>query len=271
LKSPQFIAIGVAIAAFLALYLWPSRVPEIDNRYDILADSALTAMPAEQAERIRSLEAALEKALKRSSPDGEAKGLYAQLDQAWQAEGLEAVAAEQARLAANLEPLEADAYGAVGDRFMALIPTAGDDQERVDYVFRAIHSYEEALELNPEDLDRKVGLATLYTDHQGNIMQGVMLLREVAAADSTNSEAQMRLGRFSLMSGQVDKALGRFRTVVRQDSLNLPARILLAQTLANAGREGEAIKELQEGLVLAPDSTSRIEITRLLEDLDPDL
>lgn len=242
----------------------------MDTRYEVLADSALAVMPSAEAERIRGLQKDLAKALKKSSPEGEAKTLYAQLDQAWQEAGLEAVAAEHARLGADLAPAEAEAYGRAGDRFYALIPSATEDQERVDYVFRSIFSYEKVLELNPADLDRKVGLATLYTDHQGNIMQGVMLLREVANADSSNSEAQMRLGRFSLMSGQIDKALGRFRTVVRQDSLNLPARIFLAQTLASAGREGQAKEVLQEGLVLAPDSTSRIEITRLLEDLDPD-
>lgn len=271
MKSPQLIALIAAIAVFLALWLWPSRVPDVDTRYEVLADSALAAMSAEQAEDIRTLQKALNKALNRSSPAGEAKGIYAQLDQAWQNAGLEAVAAEQARLAADLEPRDADAYGQAGDRFYALIPEAGEDQERVDYVFRAMFGYEKALELNPMDLDRKVRLATLYTDHQGNIMQGVVLLREVAAADSSNAEAQMRLGRFSLMSGQIDKALGRFRSVVRQDSLNLPARIFLAQTLANAGREGEAEEVLRKGLVLAPDSASRIEITRLLDDMDPGL
>jgi len=94
-----------------------------------------------------------------------------------------------------------------------------------------------------------------------------LLLREVAAADSNNTDAQLRLGRFSLMSGQTDKALARFRTVIRQDSLNLPARILLAQTLANAGDPDAAEGVLRDGLAIAPDSTARTEIGRMLDDL----
>ncbi len=258
MKRPQLLALALALVAAAALYLIPSRVPPAETRFDVLADSLAVTLPAPEADRFR--------ALSREAQGGDAaahRDLAALATEA----GVAALAAEHLRRAADAEPA-AEAYAEAGDRFHALIGTAETDEERVDYVFRALYSYEKLLELDSADLDRKVRLATLYTDHQGNVMQGVMMLREVAAADSTNAEAQMRLGRFSLMSGQVDKAVERFRTVLRQDSLNLPARFLLAQTLANAGREDVAGGVLREGLALAPDSASRAEIQRLLDDLD---
>ena len=219
-------------------------------------------MPVAEADVLRDLVRAAEKA----KPSGRKAALTAAAE-GWETTGMLQVAAEYHRLAADMEPQSASAFGEAGDRFYALIPSAGDDQEQVDYVFRAMYGYERALELDSQDLERKIRLATLYTDHQGNVMQGVLLLREVAAADSNNTDAQLRLGRFSLMSGQTDKALARFRTVIRQDSLNLPARILLAQTLANAGDPDAAEGVLRDGLAIAPDSTARTEIGRMLDDL----
>ncbi|MBL0314674.1 MAG: hypothetical protein IPP69_02455 [Flavobacteriales bacterium] len=45
-------------------------------------------------------------------------------------------------------------------------------------------------------------------------MAGIMQLRELVAKDSTNVDAQYYLGLFSLKSGQLDKAIGRFNTVL---------------------------------------------------------
>lgn len=44
-------------------------------------------------------------------------------------------------------------------------------------------------------------------------MQGIMLLREILAKDSTNVAAQFYMGMFSVRSGQMDKAVKRFETV----------------------------------------------------------
>jgi tetratricopeptide (TPR) repeat protein len=46
-------------------------------------------------------------------------------------------------------------------------------------------------------------------------MAGIMQLRELVAKDSTNVDAHYYLGLFSLKSGQLDKAIGRFNTVLK--------------------------------------------------------
>ncbi|NNE55475.1 MAG: tetratricopeptide repeat protein [Flavobacteriales bacterium] len=64
---------------------------------------------------------------------------------------------------------------------------------------------------NDPDLER-----ALYLVNSGsNPMEGITLLRQMVEEDSTNVEAQLWLGRFSIQSNQLDKALNRFKTVTR--------------------------------------------------------
>jgi cytochrome c-type biogenesis protein CcmH/NrfG len=47
-----------------------------------------------------------------------------------------------------------------------------------------------------------------------NPMEGITILRELIAKDSGNVDAQYYLGLFSVRSGQLDKAMNRFRKVL---------------------------------------------------------
>jgi tetratricopeptide (TPR) repeat protein len=46
-------------------------------------------------------------------------------------------------------------------------------------------------------------------------MEGIQILQALVAEDSTNVEAHLWLGRFSVQSGQLDKAVSRFQTILR--------------------------------------------------------
>ncbi len=252
-----------SIGAILLLYFLPGRKPPALTRYDQMIDSAYAVLPEKQADSLRLLE----KSAQRLKGE-EAEQAWIELASRWERVGFEAVGAERSRLAAEMNPDDAERWGMAGDRFFELIPGATEDAERVDYVFRAIYCYEKTLALNTVDFQRKIRLADCYTEYQGNIMQGVVLLREVAEADPLNSDAQLRLGRFALMSGQQDKAIERFEAVLSRDSLNLPARIVLAQTLTNSGNIGAAKDVLRKGIELFPDSATRTEIGGLLLQLE---
>ncbi len=256
------IVLAVGVTALASLYFLPERKPPVITRYHQMVDSAYLVLPGSRADSLRNLEKSLEKL------QGEARIAALQtLASRWEAAGFPAVGAERYRLAAELDPSNPKPWAVAGDHFFELIPGAKEDGERVDYVFHAIYCYEKTLDVNPTDYQRKIRLADCYTDYQGNVMQGVVLLREVAEADPSNADAQLRLGRFALMSGQADKAIERFRTVLSGDSLNLPARILLAQTLANSQDLAGAGETLREGIAIHPDSATRRELEGLLLQL----
>lgn len=58
-----------------------------------------------------------------------------------------------------------------------------------------------------------------------NPMQGIKMLQGLLQKDSTNIEAHYWLGVFSVRSGQMDKAIRRFETVLDLDPLYMPACI----------------------------------------------
>jgi tetratricopeptide (TPR) repeat protein len=62
-----------------------------------------------------------------------------------------------------------------------------------------------------------------------NPMEGILMLRQLVEKDSTNIEAQMYLGLFSIQSSQFDKARERFETVLRLDPGNPEALWQLGQ------------------------------------------
>jgi tetratricopeptide (TPR) repeat protein len=123
--------------------------------------------------------------------------------------------------------------------------------------------FERALAINPANDSSKVGLGACYLF--GNIsaspMQGIMMIREVAARDSNNMYAQMMLGMGGIKSGQYDKAIDRFLTVVRRQPHNIEAIFSLAETYERKGDKANAIVWYKKAgqLVEIPEAKKAIE------------
>ncbi|MCH5689581.1 tetratricopeptide repeat protein [Niabella sp. W65] len=86
-------------------------------------------------------------------------------------------------------------------------------------------------------------------------MEGIAKIREVVAKDSTNLYAQMTLAMGSIMSGQTDKAKERLETIIRLDSKNLQALLLLADIYEKQDKKQDAITYYQKALPLAKEHT----------------
>jgi tetratricopeptide (TPR) repeat protein len=123
--------------------------------------------------------------------------------------------------------------------------------------------FERALAINPANDSSKVGLGACYLF--GNIsaspMQGIMMIREVAARDSNNMYAQMMLGMGGIKSGQYDKAIDRFLTVVRRQPHHIEAIFSLAETYERKGDKANAIVWYKKAgqLVEIPEAKKAIE------------
>lgn len=74
------------------------------------------------------------------------------------------------------------------------------------------------------DLQRAIDLV----NGEVNPMEGIQILLRLVEEDSTNVEAHLWLGRFSIKSGQLDKAFHRFETIVRIDPNHLDGNWELA-------------------------------------------
>ncbi|HMK05227.1 MAG TPA: tetratricopeptide repeat protein [Ferruginibacter sp.] len=116
---------------------------------------------------------------------------------------------------------------------------------------QAIALFEKAIRLNPNNDDLKVGLGSCYVFGKGRFggpeetMKGIQQLLEVVRKDSTNMKAQLVLGVGGYVSGQYDKAIERLQKVLKAEPNNLEAIAFLADTYAAKGDKAEAIKWYQ--------------------------
>lgn len=131
---------------------------------------------------------------------------------------------------------------------------------------QAIHAYEKALELNPQDLSAKTGLGSAYVSGTNNPMAGIALLQEVVKADPAHVEANRSLGLFSMQSRQFDRAIDRFKTVVSIQP-DAESYFYLATSYENIGLKSEAIAAFEKSRDLAADPTLTQFINRKIDEL----
>lgn len=147
----------------------------------------------------------------------------------------------------------AEAWKEAGIRYLGLSRFfEGENQSSLAQ--RAISCLEKARELAPSDRDVKTQLGVAYVEGSAEPMKGITLLREAVAEDSTNVDAQLSLGFFSMRSGQYDKAVKRFRTVKRLRSDLPEIKLYLADALQMLGDKAAALRELDELEKVSTDS-----------------
>jgi cytochrome c-type biogenesis protein CcmH/NrfG len=131
---------------------------------------------------------------------------------------------------------------------------------------QAIGLFNQAIELDPDNDDLKVGLGSCYVFGKGmagdaqETMKGVQQLLSVVRKDSTNMKAQMVLGIGGVISTQYDKAIERLTTVVKNQPDNLEAVSWLADAYAGKGDKVNAIKwyEISKRMVNDPEYSKEI-------------
>ena len=138
---------------------------------------------------------------------------------------------------------------------------------------QAIGLFEQALKLNPTSADLKIGLGSCYIFGKGRFggaaetMQGVQKVLEVVRTDSMNMKAQLVLGIGGYISGQYDKAIDRLTKVITTEPQNLEAIAFLADTYAAKGDKQEAIKWYQLSKRMANDPHYTEEVDQRIKEL----
>lgn len=125
---------------------------------------------------------------------------------------------------------------------------------------QAIGLYEKALVLNPQNDSLQVELGSCYVFGKGmagdanETMKGIQQLLSVVRKDSTNMQAQLVLGIGGVVSSQYDKAIERLKIVVEHEPDNLEAISWLADAYAGKKDKVNAIKwyNISKALVNQP-------------------
>ena len=128
--------------------------------------------------------------------------------------------------------------------------------------------FDRSLKLNPTNDSAKVGLgATILYGGLDAPMTGIGMIREVVEKDSTNVFAQLTLGEASLLSGQLDKAVERFKKVARLQPDNLKATLLLADTYEKMNKKDEAVQSYKSSLPYINNPEIKAEVEKRITQL----
>lgn len=136
-------------------------------------------------------------------------------------------------------------------------PKAPEEAELIDSV---------GTSTTPEyaSLDEKVEAAvTIIRASSGAPMAGIQMLREVIVEDPNHLAAHYFLGEFSVMSGQYDKAIERFQTVMEIDSLNLPGLRYLCIAYSENKQPELALELLNKFIATNPNLPAIAEVKEL--------
>lgn len=148
---------------------------------------------------------------------------------------------------------------------------SSDSTLRNFLLYKATKAYQHALDFDTANISLKIALATCYMNgyfasgQANQVMDGVLLLREVTKADSTNVPANLLLGRMAIVSGQFEKAINRLSLVTKEDEQHVEAFYYLGEALLATGKKEKAIeafkkcKNLTKNPNFAADLDKRIE------------
>jgi tetratricopeptide (TPR) repeat protein len=209
-----------------------------------VSESAKQTINASLAAEITTLETALKNADEPSK-----LALYKQLAQKWDDVNVAIPSAFYKELVAQTES-SYENWVLAGDQLTTAYQTTQDSTSQPTLVQKAITAYQTALKLNPASLNAKTGLGSAYVSGTANPMQGIQLLLEVVKEDPKNVKANTNLGLFSMRSGQFDKAVTRFKTVIEQKP-DPEAWFYLATSYENLGQNKDAILAFEKSKELA--------------------
>jgi tetratricopeptide (TPR) repeat protein len=280
MKNKQ-IVVGVVVVAIIGyLYLLPvkglikpkdaktdktnvmtaNRKANATVTVDMVSATAKTAIGAALTAKINDLEGQL----KNASGADELK-LQKQLASQWDDVNQPAPAAFYYQALARKENKLEDWLNA-GNRFNDAYKLTQDTLAQPVFVTNSVEAFQSALKLKPESLEGKTGLGVAYVNGGASPMQGIALLLEVVKKEPKNWNANLNLGMFAMKSGQYEKAVGRFKTLIAQKQ-ELEPTFYLAESYKQLGMKKEAIDAYQKCKDMMPDPVFGQRIDEYIKEL----
>ncbi len=154
-----------------------------------------------------------------------------------------------------------------GNRFNDAYKLTQDTLAQPTFLVNAVESFKKALQLAPDNLEAQTGLG--IADVNGGApspMTGIGLLLGVVAKDPKNLKANLNLGLFSMKSGQFEKAVQRFKTVVEQKP-EVEPYFYLAESYKQLGMKPEAIAAYQKCKEMVVDAAFNQKMDEYIKEL----
>lgn len=249
MKKQQLLVVGLGFVVLVGLFFFGRTVPDAAAEKPASAPGAETAkldfpaMLAIAKQKITPAQLAyvthLEHAVVRGDVQTQQIQAYKELAAFWgDTAKIFVPYAEYTALAAELENSEKSLTFAA-NLFFDDLQSVQEAPLRSWEADQAKDLFSKVLAIDPGNDSAKVSLGSCYifggSGSPQETMQGILKIREVAQRDSNNTYAQYMLGMAGIVSGQTDRAIERFQTVLRHDPDNLDVQMRLADLYEEKG------------------------------------
>ncbi len=251
LDRQHYISIAIFTVLFFVMYFGCNTKPEknistteksevakeISSEMRSWLDEADNKLSEQQLAEVVSLRADLDKADNKSKKEEANKALAS----FWYSVGNPLISGHYAENIALSQGTEG-AYSIMGTTFAIAAKSNQEESIRQFAITKSRGAYNKALELNPDNVDHQINLALSYVDvmDRDNPMKGILMLRQLSEDYPENPLVLFQLGRLSLGTNQLEKAVNRLTKVVEIDPDYKEAYCLLAETYNKMGNQREA-------------------------------
>jgi tetratricopeptide (TPR) repeat protein len=259
LRPVHYLTIAVSLTVVLLLFFFANTVPPAKpamagapggmpprNRSEVLPDDSLvSAARARLSEGDRATIKAQEDKLKPGTDSASQSAVFSGLGQSWQDLKEPKMAAYYSGISAKLENSEKKLTFAAR-LFIDLMLDEENPAIRLWEAQKAVDLAERSYQIDTSIEETKLTLATGYIEGTGEPMRGVQLLLGIVRQKPDDIPANMLLGKMSVQSGQVDKAIMRFETVLAKEPENKEALYYEAQAYKGKGDKEKARQLLEK-------------------------
>ncbi|PBQ32050.1 hypothetical protein CNR22_09805 [Sphingobacteriaceae bacterium] len=267
-KKTQLLLIVGALVLFVLLFIAPKIALQHsdDDGHDHAVESPAVSSDA-------NLDVYLSMAIKVANADQKvifekliAAKNYDSLTVSWNKLKRPDLAAHYAEESAKVKNT-AESWFNAGNRYYYSVQFTQDKSEVPVLYQSSMRCFEKGLKLDPKNVDARIMLASCYVEGSSDPMQGVSKLREIEKTDSNNVKLQLTFAFFSVKSQQLDKAIVRFKKVIRIDSNYVEAYLHLADAYEQQGETGKTIEMLEKYAAKTKDITAKVEIEKYIQQL----
>ena len=273
MRRNQIIVISACLALLIAIYIFGNtKKPTDANAGPMGQGHAQPTQPAAETLDILayinsdSVKGKADKPTQQAIDAAEKEGAYETLVETYKKMD-KPIAVAYYRVKAAQKANGIQQYVAAGDYNATLMQTAPDDKVRRFLMENVISCYKSAVGLDSTNTANRIRLAGAYMEEGSQPMSGVLMLLDIVKKDSTNVDAQLMLGRFGLISGQIDKAIARFEKVLYLQPQNSEALYSLAEAYRNKGDKQKAIELFEKCEKTLTDPAAKKEIEKLIESI----
>lgn len=251
MNRQQGIVIGVAIVLFVVLFygfdIIPPKQKALEkSRAGTVEATSLENLLKEARPKLNknqtSVIDAIQMDLDKSGVDTIKKiEVLKALSGTWYEYGYPALSGIYAENIANLVQSDS-AWSIAGTTYEICFVKLKDDRTREFCSKRAIRAFENAISLNPDDIEARINLAVCYVDNpdKDNPMQGILMLRELNQKYPENVPVLNQLGRLAIQTNQINKAIERLEAAIIISPENQNTICLLAEAYEAASEPEKA-------------------------------